>query len=171
MSKVLDHMDHCVSDALTIKETKLLQGGRCPDCDGAEIRGGPEGPGFQNVLCVSCRMKFNMPFAPFDGITGQRLGLRTEPTTSAPIHIPREGSMVREESDYGTRILHSCGLNSRLKGFSSTEYCGNIERTLVSAEDSYLTCRKCGLRLYVPASVNDTWEELTRYFEELEQKS
>ena len=45
---------------------------KCPDCGSKEIYAGPEAPGYRNVKCGSCNMKFNVPYSR--GMPGQRLG-------------------------------------------------------------------------------------------------
>lgn len=32
-------------EEMTLEDTKTLQDGKCPDCSGTKILGGPEGPG------------------------------------------------------------------------------------------------------------------------------
>lgn len=39
---------------------KALAKGRCPDCGGTELRGGPQGGISMNFLCASCLSEFNV---------------------------------------------------------------------------------------------------------------
>lgn len=44
----------------SLGELEPLRQARCPDCDGEEFLGGPEGGICQNIKCEGCGSKFNV---------------------------------------------------------------------------------------------------------------
>lgn len=64
-------MDSFSNNDLSLKETITLKRGTCPDC-GKNVKDGPEAPGFKNVICDGCQMRFNIPNT--NGIPGERIG-------------------------------------------------------------------------------------------------
>lgn len=148
-------------EEMTLEDTKTLQDGKCPDCSGTKILGGPEGPGSQNVMCDGCKSKFNMPLAR--GIPGERLGKYTPDQPGVPVEIPDEGSIIqgRGRTNVTCIALHDCCNYGKAPERHSG--CVDLVKAGLRHPVAFLNCRSCGMRVPIPTSIED-WDGVVAHF-------